>query len=357
MKKVLITLDTPTGKGGLESAVARIAKMMMEHNNYKVEVFMFDESREEQDYNWLSEIDFATSHFAFSNHKIRRLHHAWNLAKNIRHYKPDIILTLNTVSCLISRLAIRFSRVKTPLISWIHLPPKPRYRPYYLMHADGHLAISSEIKKQLVELGAKPDAVSVVFNPVKPQSTFVERPVHTTKFLYIGRINFELQKRIKDLLTACSLLSGHWSLDIIGDGQDRGQCENYAQSLGIDNNIHWHGWQASPWEYVENNIHSASCLVQSSDYEGFPLILLEALSRGIFCIASDCISGPGEIINDGVNGFLFPPRQTEKLAGKMQSIINGHALPPHTEIKNSVSQFYNDNFISGFNAELMKWIK
>ncbi|KOC91872.1 glycosyltransferase [Winslowiella iniecta] len=356
MKKVLITLDTPTGRGGLESAVARISKMMMKHNNFIVEIFMFYESREEN-YNWLSEINYTISQSSFRNHKIRRCHHAWKLAKKIRQFKPDIVVTLSTVPCFISRLAIRFARVNTPLLSWIHLPPRPRYRPQYLMHADGHLAISNEIKQQLIDLGANPASVSVVFNPVTPQSVFVERPVATTNFLYIGRINFELQKRIKDLLTACSLLQGNWRLDVIGEGDDRSQCESYAQSLGINNHIHWHGWQESPWEYVESHINVASCLVLSSDYEGFPLVLLEALSRGIFCIASDCVSGPGEIINNGVNGFLYPPRETKALAEKMQLIIDGRALPSHADIKNSVSQFYNENFISSFNAELLKWIK
>jgi glycosyltransferase involved in cell wall biosynthesis len=67
-----------------------------------------------------------------------------------------------------------------------------------------------------------------------------------TQFLSIGRLDYEGQKRVADLLTAAAKLKGNFDLTIIGDGDDRGKLEEYGRKLGLDSKIHWLGWKNEP---------------------------------------------------------------------------------------------------------------
>lgn len=354
MRRILFTLEVPAGRGGMEVVAAKVACLFKTTQNVGVEFFMFDEGEDKgSSTDWVGGTKVTLSKSDIRNGKVRHCLNLWRLTNKIRCFKPDIIITLNTVVCLTSRRAIKLAGSKAKLVTWMHLPPAERYRPYYLKLADHHLAISKEIKKQLIDIGVDGKDIDVIFNPVTKSDTTITRPIQT-KFLYIGRTHYEDQKRLKDMFEACALLEGEWSLDIVGDGNDKLVCQNYAQKLNIANNITWHGWKNNPWEYTINNIKEVSALLLTSDFEGFPLILLEALSHGIYCIASDCVSGPKEIIIPGVNGALYPPRDIEALRQAMQTVVSGAELPSHEIIKNSVEELYDEKFIAHIGEVLNK---
>src|SRR5690606_35968611 len=67
---------------------------------------------------------------------------------------------------------------------------------------------------------------------------------------------------------------------------------------------------------------NSSIFVLPSLYEGFPNALVEAMSVPLTCVASDCIAGPAEIIQNGINGFLFLPGDDEALAGLLNNLIS-----------------------------------
>ena len=330
----------------MEVVAAKVAFLFKTIQHVGVEFFMFDEGEDKGSCtDWVGDTKVTVSKSDIRNGKVRHCVNLLRLAKKIRCFKPDIIITLNTVACLTSRRAIKISGSKAKLVTWMHLPPAERYRPYYLKLADHHLAISKEIKKQLIDIGVEAKDIDIIFNPVTKSNINIPRP-NTTKFLYIGRTHYEDQKRLKDMFEACALLIGDWSLDIVGDGPDKVICQNYAQKLNIEDKITWHGWQDKPWQYTLDNIKEVSALLLTSDFEGFPLILLEALSQGIYCIASDCVSGPKEIIIPGINGLLYPPRDIEALHQAMQTVVSGAKLPSHDTIKNSVEELYDEKFIA-----------
>ncbi|BBU79733.1 hypothetical protein EIMP300_11330 [Escherichia coli] len=161
----------------------------------------------------------------------------------------------------------------------------------------------------MINRGVPESTINVIFNPVEAKDTVIPGPEEgeTATFIYVGRMKFEGQKRVKDLLDGLSQAQGDWKLHVLGDGSDFEKCQAYGRELKIDNRIVWHGWQKHPWEVVRQDIKKVSALLLTSSFEGFPMTLLESMSWGIPCISADCVSGPGDIIQPDVNGHLYQP--------------------------------------------------
>ena len=93
-----------------------------------------------------------------------------------------------------------------------------------------------------------------------------------------------------------------WELHFIGDGSDRPRLEALVGEMGLGNHVRFLGERRDVDEILSN----AQVFAFTSLSEGFPNALAEALAHGCACISFDCPTGPGELIEDGVNGFLVP---------------------------------------------------
>jgi UDP-D-galactose:(glucosyl)LPS alpha-1,6-D-galactosyltransferase len=182
--------------------------------------------------------------------------------------------------------------------------------------------------------------IFTVFNPVAKTGDMIKRPATRTTFIYLGRVIYEGQKRIKDLLTALSKVTGEWTLEVYGDGPDKAKCQAFAEKLGITTKVCWKGYVSNPW----GQIRQATALILSSAYEGMPMVLAEAIARGVYCVSSDCPTGPEDIIVDGVNGELFPTGNVQALQQKLQGIVNGRPLPDQSNMKRSIERLYTGQY-------------
>ncbi|WP_199559872.1 glycosyltransferase [Pantoea sp. ARC270] len=343
-QRIVLVTDLMAGRGGMENVTGQLITALNAEAGTEAGLFIINSGEESHSRAWTANAVLAESVCTLRNKKIKNLIHTLRMAAFFRRYQPDHVLTLNTIPCLMTRRAISLSGRKIMLSSWMHLPPRERYRPHYLLRADHHFAISQQIKQQLVDLGARDTDVDVIYNPVKRTEVVIGRP-QGLKFLYIGRIHFQRQKQLKDLFDALQQVSVPWTLEMVGDGEDLAQCQHYAAQLGIADRITWHGWQENAWEYVLHHIRQVSCLLMTSNFEGFPLILLEAMSRGVYCVSSDCISGPAEIIQNGHNGQLYPVNDSMALAAILNAMRGDFRFPDHQVIKASITGFYEENYM------------
>ena len=106
-------------------------------------------------------------------------------------------------------------------------------------------------------------------------------------------------------------------LDIYGDDQLKERIESYIEDLKISSSVKCRGRANG----VAEILRSKDVFILSSDYEGMPNALMEALTVGLPCISTDCPTGPGDLIEDGVTGLLVPIKDSEKLADAMQYMI------------------------------------
>lgn len=111
-------------------------------------------------------------------------------------------------------------------------------------------------------------------------------------------------------------------LMIFGEGEQRAELEEQVRRLGLKKRVILFG--ATP--DAVKLINYASVFVLSSDYEGMPNALLEALAMGVPCISTNCETGPAELIENGVNGILTEPGNCDELAEAMLKIIQNPEL-------------------------------
>lgn len=346
MKKLLILTPYLSGLGGTETVVAKLIKLFMENNtNYKIKLIVVGGSADKR---WLENIEYEGIQFS-SNRYIRLLQNTIFLIPYIFFIlikeKPDVVLSLHSILCVLVNKMRFFQRKKYTILSWIHYSlDQENVKKDLLHHADYHLAISPGIKKQFEDLGMDADSVFIVNNPVDPQVGFVRTNPSKKKFVYMGRIEYEGQKNIKELLSVLKELEGDWEADIYGDGPDISLCKEITQQYGIDDKVKWHGFIKEPW----NEINEATALILTSTSESFGMVLAEAISNGVFCVSSNCKTGPQDIISKE-NGVLYELGNTEELLTILKN-IDDHmtVIQKKEEIKKSITTFYSANYFSNF---------
>lgn len=339
------------GYGGMETVCKRLVELITINNPGTKVDFVFFNEKGEIDKHWYTGLSTQVLSSTLRNTKLRRLHFALALSGFLRKSKPDLIIALDTLSCYIANIARKLCLGRYPIASWLHFSLYDLYKYAYILKADAHLVISNGINQQVQELGVKERDIYTVFNPVEKTEDTIPVSSSPANFIYIGRVIFEGQKRLKDLLDSLVALRGDWRLHVVGSGEDLTQCQQYAEQLGLSGRILWHGWQTRPWLYVKANIGDLKALVLTSAFEGLPMTLLEAMAHGVYCVSSDCPTGPADVI-DGTNGHLYAVNQLTELTEVLQALVDGEIMIDQPQIKHSIAKFYDDNYYLNFKQAL-----
>lgn len=135
----------------------------------------------------------------------------------------------------------------------------------------------------------------------------------------VGRLH--PQKNQKLLIDAFSMIADQipdYSLEIYGDGELKEDLQKQIDNLGLSDKVFLKGTS----KQIHKLIYDAALFALSSDYEGLPNTLLEAMALGIPSISTDCKPGGArEIIDDGVNGIITPIGDKDKLAAAMKEML------------------------------------
>lgn len=165
----------------------------------------------------------------------------------------------------------------------------------------------------------------IIPNAINP--TFI-RPPYTGKrertVVAAGRLN--QQKNFGLLIRAFAKNSKdfpEYRLIIYGQGEKLDELKKLASELEVDDKVDFPGYVENMAEHLEK----ASMFVLSSNYEGMPNALMEAMAVGVPCISTDCDGGGARfLIENGVNGLLVPKEDVDVMADAMKRIINEKEL-------------------------------
>jgi glycosyltransferase involved in cell wall biosynthesis len=148
-------------------------------------------------------------------------------------------------------------------------------------------------------------------------------PLEGTTVLAAGRLT--RQKGFDMLVKAYAQIAASqpdWRLQISGNGPWRRRLERLVARHELDEAVRLPG----PAEPLAAEMDKAAMFVLPSRFEGFPLVLLEAMAKGLPVVAFDCPTGPGEIIDDHRNGLLVPARDVDGLARGIAELMDDAAL-------------------------------
>ena len=215
-----------------------------------------------------------------------------------------------------------------------------RFR-WYLMLADEVVAVSRDLRQTLLDKAkAPPGKVRVLYNGIDgkrfvqkdPGKVRRELGIPDTDFVVGTAVVLSEQKGIGYLLEAAKeVLAREPAIRFVvaGDGPKREELVRAARAAGLDGRVAFLGYRRD----VPDLISSYDVYVLPSLWEGLPLALLEAMAIGkpILCTS---VGGNPEIVEDGANGYVVPPRDSRALADRILRLYRDRARAGELRARN-----------------------
>lgn len=189
--------------------------------------------------------------------------------------------------------------------------------------------IAQESLDDLIDnFGVSPEMCRLIHNPIDIEEIRLKAleavdhpwfndPLGPPVLVAVGRL--EHQKRFDLLLTAFRQVreKNPVRLALIGKGQQLDQLVEKSKELGIADDVAWLGFQANPWRFMRRS----AGLLMSSDWEGLPCVLSEAMCLGVPIVSTRCPSGPAEMLLEGAAGLLCRVDDAASLAAGIESLL------------------------------------
>ncbi len=256
----------------------------------------------------------------------------FRLKKILSEEKPNCVLSFMTTANLWTGLACISSHI--PFILSEHTTPNHTVNSFNYFLRKLTFYIYSQSKAVVVVSKGIADCIKenksfkklnnfkTVRNPINVFQSLSKQEVHHRKFIIaVGRLTY-----VKgfDLLIDAFININNKDVDllIVGGGSEYNNLERQIQALGISNRVILVG----PKDNLQDYYSQAQLLVLSSRNEGYPNVLIEAMSFGCPCIAMDCEFGPSEIITNKISGILVERNNFKKLIVEIDDLLTNDSL-------------------------------
>lgn len=343
MKKILIVTDSLNG-GGAERVLYDILRNI-DLNKYYIEIFLiYNEGLYKEKIKKLGvniEYLFDARKDLFSNILYRKFKSM--IIKILRYFYckyPFLIKKLKNKNYDIeiaflegySTVLVANRKNDSKKISWVHIDlEKHKMISRKLERVSYHkmkqiICVSEDSKKSVLNLYPEnKNKIEVIYNPIDKKN-ILEKSNEKIDFNFennkinvitVGRLN--QQKGYDILLQSHNRLIKKgldYNLIILGEGGEKSSLEKYIRENVLENNTQLLGFKENPYPYLKQ----ADIFVSSSRYEGYPLVLCEAVCLGKPIIATNC-TGPKEILENGKYGLMAEVENIEDLTEKMKELI------------------------------------
>lgn len=256
-----------------------------------------------------------------------------------------------------SKIATYSKNKKSKKISWIHtdlknytvMSRKEEKQIYKFM--DDIICVSNLCKQSFINIYPEyNDKTKVIYNLID-NKTIMEKSEEDNKMkkkyiLAIGRL--VNQKKFDNLIKSYKLLVDEGfseELVILGEGELRDSLQKLIDELGLEERVHLNGFKSNPYKYIKR----CSVFVVSSEYEGFSLVVAEAMILGKAIVTTDCV-GPSELCDYGNYGIVVTKKDEYSIKDAIKEVLSNQSLRKYYENKSlERSKIFNkDKFMSEF---------
>jgi len=213
---------------------------------------------------------------------------------------------------------------------------------WYLLNSKKNLSekdlitVSKGIEQEVTQGGIiQPRTIRTIYNPfdiedIQRKSLIGNSSIPSKPFIiHVGRL--AKQKRHDILFAALAQLTTDINLVLLCNKPEKAL--KLAEKYGVTDRLILPGFQSNPYNWIQR----ASALVISSDYEGLPTVLLEALAVNTKIVSTQCPHGPDEILTGSLSDFLVPRRDPKALAKAIDSVLKSELKLSEAEILGKVS--------------------
>ncbi|MBE5063456.1 glycosyltransferase [Lachnospiraceae bacterium DSM 108991] len=314
--------------GGAERVVANLCNRLCDNNRLmiltsvrKPSVYYLDERIVIKSLDRLEEL---SSKIITKN--IERLK---RLILEVREFNADILISFLSEPCFRSLLVKR--KIGIPVIICQRNDPKEEYKSFvyrslmkWLYPKAEGAVFQTEEQKKFFPIKLQKKSI-VIANPVADEYICDDyRYPLSRKIIAVGRL--DAQKNFKLLIKAFQEFSKEYpdyTLQIYGEGPEREVLEKLITACDLTNRVFLCGRVKD----IKKKLLEAEFFVISSDYEGMPNALIEAMALGIPVISTDCpCGGPAELISNENMGILTPVKNVKALSRAMECYASNHGL-------------------------------
>ena len=276
------------------------------------------------------------------------------LKKILLEIKPDIVITLMGRS-LDFITSIQDGSIK---IGETHTTKK-HLRSYHLLEEKGgfHKYLARSLRKKQIASATKLDALvlltkqdaedwndvtkTYVIPNAMPHIPTESSSLTNKQAIMVGRYNdAKGYEYITEAWETVHKRHPEWLLNIYGSGEMHDDVERWIKERGLQDTMIMH----EPTKQITQKYLDSSLCIMSSRYEGFPLVIMEAMSCGVPCVSFDCPFGPRNIIKDGEDGILVDYLNTKALADSICKVIEDESFRKRlgTNAKKNIQRFSQD---------------
>jgi glycosyltransferase involved in cell wall biosynthesis len=338
--KLLYITNGITGAGGLERVLSIKASFLAEHYNYEVHILSLNESGKKTFYEFSSKVLLHSIEVGGNPLKYVK-EYVKGIRQIISVIKPDVISVCD--DGLKGFFLPILLRKPCPMIYERHVS---RLIALNEANRNGFQRIFIETQFKLMNvLGKTFDAFIVLTEGNKAEWKLLNLKVIANptsfypsecavllnkKIIAVGRQGY--QKGYDRLLQAWQMVNqkhSDWKLEIYGKIEPKQKLNEQAICLGISDALSFY----PPEKDIQSKYLDASIYVMSSRYEGFGMVLIEAMACGVPCVSFDCPHGPSDIISHEEDGLLVPDGNSVALAKALCRLVEENPLRKKMGIK------------------------
>jgi N-acetylgalactosamine-N,N'-diacetylbacillosaminyl-diphospho-undecaprenol 4-alpha-N-acetylgalactosaminyltransferase len=315
MKKIILIVPS-LARGGAERVVSVLSKELSRY--FEIYVVIYHDPVEYEIEGELINLETPTRSFL---RKIKNtFYRVVKLKRLIRKILPDFIVSfMGNLQPILTFEPVIVSIHNNP--DFFPLQEKLCLNTIYkLPNVKKIITCSSGIEKKL-RCNYNLKNTKTIYNPLNfdyiAKELLAPKPFEFDYTLAIGRLNRQKGFDILIKSFAKSDLKNRIKLVILGEGKERKNLEELIAELNLKNQVLLFGKVDNPFIYMKY----AKLFILSSRYEGFPVVLLEALACGTPVIAANCETGTSEIIVNKKNGLLVPVADEEALKVAMEKLF------------------------------------